>query len=346
MDNNKVTKTGPPEQADSTKSRKRIIPVVGLFFLAPLVGEFLLGNIPITLIWLLPILALMYGGGAVFIREITRHLNRGWPSRIYLCLAFGITEEAFVTQTLFNPDYLGIRLLDYGYIELLGIGAWWTVFVLIIHTIWSTAVPIAMAENLWPKVRNSSWLGWAGLIISGLVFISGCVVSFILQPATYRATDLQYVCAAAAVIILVVIAMIAPRFKITGWSGNNKVPSTFVMGGIALAFGSVFMLLAIMRESIPAGLNVAAMIGLLVAGSILFWNWSKRSAWSERHNTAVVGGLLITYAWYGFVQVPSIGNISSITDALGNAVFSFGAVILILIAWRRTDKNHVLAGGE
>jgi hypothetical protein len=43
----------------------RIIAASGLFFLSPFVAEFLLGNIPITMLWLLPILALLYGGGCL-----------------------------------------------------------------------------------------------------------------------------------------------------------------------------------------------------------------------------------------------------------------------------------------
>lgn len=43
----------------------RIAPAVILFFLAPLVAEFLLGNLPITMLSSLVVLAPMYGGGAL-----------------------------------------------------------------------------------------------------------------------------------------------------------------------------------------------------------------------------------------------------------------------------------------
>ena len=41
---------------------RRTAPAVGLFFLAPLVAEFLLGNLPITLLPALVLLAPLYGG--------------------------------------------------------------------------------------------------------------------------------------------------------------------------------------------------------------------------------------------------------------------------------------------
>ncbi|WP_432834180.1 hypothetical protein [Dactylosporangium sp. CA-092794] len=51
---------------------RRIAPAAGLFFLAPLVAEFLLGNLPITMLFALVALAPMYGGGALLIRELAR----------------------------------------------------------------------------------------------------------------------------------------------------------------------------------------------------------------------------------------------------------------------------------
>ena len=111
---------------------KRVAPAVGLFFVAPLVAEFLLGNLPINLLGVLLILAPLYGGGALLIREVVRRTDRGWPTIFMLALAFGVLEEAFTTQSLFNPNYLrlNLHLLDRAYIPALGIGGWWTVFVL------------------------------------------------------------------------------------------------------------------------------------------------------------------------------------------------------------------------
>jgi hypothetical protein len=48
---------------------RRVAPAVGLLLLAPLVGEYLLGNVSIVEIAALPILALLYGSGAVLIRR-------------------------------------------------------------------------------------------------------------------------------------------------------------------------------------------------------------------------------------------------------------------------------------
>ena len=94
----------------SQEKRRGIWPALGLVFVAPLVAEFLLGNLPIKLLPALIVLAPMYGGGALLIREVVRRTGRGWPSILLLGMAYGIFEEAYTTQSLFNPNYLKLNL--------------------------------------------------------------------------------------------------------------------------------------------------------------------------------------------------------------------------------------------
>ncbi len=89
---------------------KRAAPAIALFFLAPLVAEFLLGDLPITMLPALIVLAPLYDGGALLIREVARRKGRGWPTIILLGVAYAVFEEAFTTQTLFNPNYLNLNL--------------------------------------------------------------------------------------------------------------------------------------------------------------------------------------------------------------------------------------------
>jgi hypothetical protein len=76
-------------------------PALALFFTAPLVAEYLPGDLPITLVSAsLPWLAL--GGGAILIRETDRRAQRGWPAILVLGMAYAIFEEAFY-RILSNP---------------------------------------------------------------------------------------------------------------------------------------------------------------------------------------------------------------------------------------------------
>src|SRR3954470_10607100 len=100
----------------------RLKPAFSLVLLAPLIAEYLLGSLSFAQLPLFPIMMLMYGAGALFVREVARRSGRGWPAIILLGLAYGVIEEGLATQSLFNPHYLGLRLLDYGFIPAWGIG--------------------------------------------------------------------------------------------------------------------------------------------------------------------------------------------------------------------------------
>src|SRR4051794_25897729 len=107
-------------------------PALCLFVASPLIGEYLLGSLPASMLPLLPLMAAMYGSGAILIREWVRRTGRGWPSIVVLATAYGFFEEGFVTQSLFNPNYLHLRLLDYGWLPQLGIALPWTLYVVTI----------------------------------------------------------------------------------------------------------------------------------------------------------------------------------------------------------------------
>ena len=84
---------------------RRILPAIGLFFLAPFISEYLLGDFPLTKLEYILILGPLYGGGALLIREVVRRSGKGWPTILVLAFAYAVLEEAFTTQTLFNARH-------------------------------------------------------------------------------------------------------------------------------------------------------------------------------------------------------------------------------------------------
>jgi hypothetical protein len=339
-----------PDQTAPVPRRRHLRSALGLFLLAPLVGEFLLGNLPITMLWLLLLLAPLYGGGALLIRETSRRFNLGWPGMVVLGLAYAVVEEAFVTQSLFNPNYVGLRLLDYGYIETLGISGWWTVFVLGIHTIWSTSVPIALVEVLTPEARRTPWLGAPGLAVAAALFLTsgGLLYVFQHQMDPFQASSAQLAVSAGVVVMLIALAFALGRVKPPVPVRGERPPSAGFAGGAAFVLGSAFMGAAALTPSsgtpgldIPAAASIAVMILLLAAGCLMCWRWSRRGGWSLQHQLAVAGGLLLTYVWYGFVQRPSSGGVSATVDILGNVVFATAAVLLLIFAARSSRSSEL-----
>jgi hypothetical protein len=317
----------------------KISAVAGLFFLSPFIGEFLLGNISITALWLLPVLALLYGSGSILIRETVVRLKLRWNGILILCLVYGIMEEAFATQSLFDPNYLGLRLLDFGYIKTLGIGAWWTVYVLGIHIIWSTAVPIALMDGLSPKMRNTPYMGKIGYGVLVALFLIVCISPiFARKENDFTASAAQFTITSIIIALLIFLAITIGRSKKQN-TINKEAPKPILLGLISFFLGSAFMLTTIIISRVSVELNVAMMILLLSAGCILFWRWHKRVNWSVKHFLAVTGGLLFTYAWFGFIQKPSVGNTTPLIDLTGNAIFAGISLILFYMAWRKNASK-------
>jgi hypothetical protein len=312
----------------------RVAPAVVLFFLAPLVAEFLLGNLPITMLSALVVLAPMYGGGALLIREGVRRTGRGWPSILVLGLAFGILEEAFTTQTLFNPDYLklGMRLLEPAYLPSLGIGGWWTVFVLTLHTVWSIATPIALVEALFGERASTPWLGRLGLLVTGLLLAFGAVATtgFTLHGDPFVASASQFAGSATLCGLLIVMAFTFPP-RGRAQRAAESVPNGWRVGAGSLAAGSAFLLV----PNTWGWWAVATYLTVDLAAIGVVTRWSHRGGWNGRHRLALAGGATMAYAWHAFPQAPVVGGADAMTDLVGNLVFALGAIVLLVIAARR-----------
>lgn len=321
------------EAIDQPRGFRKIAPALVLFFLSPFVAEFLLGNMSISVLPLLLALAPMYGGGAVMIREMARRCNRGWPTIILLALAYGLIEEGILIQTLFNPHYLGLSLLQEAYISRLGIGGWWTPFVLTLHTVWSISVPIAITEGLFAKRRETPWLGKIALPIFGLLFVLGCVMIFKTthRQDHFQATPAQLFSVIALIAILTVLAFW--RKKIPAREVGST-PGPIVIGIITFLLGLAFMSA---HAVVHAWVNVAVYAVLYVVAIALLSLWSRRASWTPLHTLAAGGGALLTYAVTAFPQEPVIGAKGAV-DLVGNSVFAAVAICLLWLATRNQSR--------
>lgn len=326
------------KNAGAAAARKRgILPALGLFVLAPIVAEFLLGNMPISMLGLLAILAPVYGGGALLIRETVRRTGRGWASILVMALAYGILEEAFLDQTLFNPDFLGLHLhlLEPAFVPALGIGIWWTIFVLTLHTVWSITVPIALVEALVPERAETPWLGGIGISVVAVLFALACTAmtfSSIQRDAHhFVASPSQFAWSAIACLGAIAVALRLPRRSRR--TAEGAVPSPWLLGGAALVAGLLFLF-------VPQGwawgaVGIYLLLDAVVITAILAW--SGRSAWNGGHLLGLAGGAAMAYGAHAFVQTPALGSVNTLTR-IGNVVFACLAAGVIAVGSRRTGR--------
>ena len=312
--------------------RRGTWPALGLVFLAPLVAEFLLGNLPIKLLPALIVLAPMYGGGALLIREIVRRTGRGWPSILLLGMAYGIFEEAFTTQSLFNPNYLKLNLglLTPAYIPSLGIGAWWTLWMLMVHGIWSISTPIALVEACVPDGARTPWLGRVGLAVAAIVFLFGAVATTLMgyKQDHYMASPAHFVGAVVVIVVLVFLAFKVPAIR--RYASYRNAPSAWILGAVALALASAAMLVP-MNWGWGA---VAALMGLDVGMLTVVLLWERTGAMTLAHQLALGAGAALAYGWHAFLGHPAVGKLDA-SVRVGNAIFLAGAIALIWFAAKR-----------
>jgi hypothetical protein len=319
---------------------RRLAPVLALFFLAPLIAEFFLGDFPIVLLPLIVALAPMYGGGALLIREVVRRTHRGWPAMVTLALAFGVLEEGLLTQSLFNPNYTDDHLLDPGFVPLLGIGIPWTVFVLSLHTIWSISTPVAIVEESASGRRTEPWLGRLGLSVTGALFVVGSVITFAISYGDshhFLAEPGQLAGSAALAVVLVVVALALPKPKPDpAVRRSRRAPSPWLVFASAIAAGGLFMA-GITVDVV--WLCVTFMLLGLAAAACLAAAWSRRSGWQRWHRFALASGALFTYSWHAFLMGESTSTAEFVVNLVSHILYALGALGIAWLAVRRIRRQ-------
>lgn len=331
---------------------RRIVPAVLLTVLAPIEAEFLLGDFTIRSLGLVLVLLPLYGCGALLIREVARRTNRGWPSILLLGAAYSLMEEGFLTQSLFNPNYMGQRLLDYGYVPALGTSLNWSVFVLSIHVVWSIATPILIAEGVAADQRTLSWLKTPGLGITSMLFVVGCALtaSFSLKSSAFVATRSQFI-VVGLLVLLAVVGSFAIRAR-----ADTGAHETTAVGSIAprpiwallvtLALASAFMV----AEPVARHRGMAPFLTVLTrlaceigAGGVIV-SWSRMRTWGPSHYLAISAGTTLTYSLYGFVVLlqghTNLGAPTEWIDVAGHIVLA--SVVFLLILWGARRSRVVL----
>lgn len=314
-------------------------PALILFFLAPLVAEFLLGDLPITFLPALVVLAPMYGAGALLIREIVRASGRGWPSILLLGGAYGMLEEAFTTQSLFNRDYLHLHmgLLNAGYIPALGMGAWWTLWMLNVHPVWSIATPIVLTEALFPSRAQRPWLGPIGRIVVGIVFAFGLAANTVVgwRQDRFLAQPFQFAIGGAMIAALLCAGLAIPARR--NRAGAKRAIDPWIAGGCALLAATA----ALLVDKNWGWWAFVILLAIDLVFLVLALRWTVRPGWGPFHVFAMGAAAALAYAWHSFIQPQVVGKPDAVA-LVGKVIFALGTIVIIWLGAMRT-RSHLAA---
>lgn len=316
-------------------TRRPLLMTLGLLVLAPTVGEFLLGNIPVSQYASVLILIPLYGAGALLVREAGRRLG-GWPTLALFAAAYALVEEAPVDQMVFNPGYLGQDFFDPGtVIPGLGVSGTLVIYSVALHTVWSICVPIALVEAFDPT-PTLPWLRTRGLVVTAAVFVAGCVFLGVDQAdeLDFVGTPLQFGVAAVAILALVGAGVAVGRRPAPA-PRPGRPPRPWLVGVEAFLLTSGYWLVS----GVP-GLVAQTVVFLATAGVavLVVRRWSRRRGWDGRHRLALGAGAAATYGlWFGPAQAGELGT-GPAEIAVGALVFGL-AVLLVVLAGRRAVRR-------
>ena len=319
---------------------RRFLPVMVLIVMAPLVAEVLPGSTPLTMPGLVLIDLLIYGPGALLIRELVRRRGRGWASILLLGAAYGLIEEGLALQSLFNPGYNNVSQWD---ARLFGVNWAYAEIAIIVHIIWSAAIPILLTELLFPDRRTTPYLHRFGLIVTGIWYILGVAVVWLFSQIAfpYRVSPVLLGLVAVIVIVLVVIALgMFPRQESRPKRALNAPQPWVVLLVIGTGACVGQALNSLLWRVQPAfaqfPLVLVPMLGTLVVLAAMIWlvrNFAQARDWSDRHLLALVSGTLIAHTGVG-------GLIFSKTMAKGVAIGVLGLAMMILLVLFAVRVRH------
>src|SRR4051812_16405345 len=152
------------------------MPAISLMLLAPLVAEVLPGATRFSSLFVFPIEVCVWGGGALLIREVVKRLRLGWPSMLLLAVALAIAEECLIQQTSLAP--LVIKLKGEEYVRAYGVNYVYFLWAVVYESVFVVFVPIALAELIFWRRRDETWVNRTGIVIVGVLFVLGSLLAW------------------------------------------------------------------------------------------------------------------------------------------------------------------------
>src|SRR5277367_4483922 len=300
--------------SSSTRSTwQRLAPIVTLLLLAPIIGEVLLGATRLSYLFVLVPEIMVWGCGALMIREAVRRWHGGGTSLLLLGLALSIAEEFIIQQTSLAP--LPWPGGNPAYARMWGVNWIYFLFMLGYECVWVVLVPVQATELIFRDRRHEPWLRTRGFIISGLVFILGSYIAWyawtqrarpvVFHAAKYRPPLVNIMLGALAIVTLILSSYVTAKRK-KSRPAERKISRTpppwlVVLGTLVMGFPWFWLigLMFVPRQLAPwipmlAGIGWAAM-----SIAIIKW-WSSAPGWQDMHRWAIAFGALVVCMVAGF----------------------------------------------
>jgi hypothetical protein len=321
--------------APARSGRRRRGPVVLLLVLAPIVGEYLLGNVPVRAAAGLLVLAPLYGGGALLVREVVRRRGRGAGAMLAAGAAYGVIEAGLIDGSLFNPQFQGMAL-GAAPVPWLGVSAYYALHFVVGHAVWSITVPIVIAESWAREQARQPWLPRRALVVVGVVYLAG---GLLIQLDMRQTSDFRTSMPQAAGTLLVAGTLLG--LALGPWPRAGRPPSAAAVPRPARLVLPAFVLSSLFFGASESWPGVLWSVSVLLVAALLVRRMAGGAGWSRRHELALAVGVLPTYAWGSFV-VTSLRPDSTPADHAGNVVVALLVALVVVVAVRQTRRHETI----
>jgi hypothetical protein len=323
--------------------RGRLLPALTLALLAPVVAEILSGSTKLSFIFVLIPEIMVWGFGALIIRDLVRRWRGGSTSMVLLALALSVAEEWVIQQTSLAP--LPWVATQYG--RIWHVNWIWFLFFLGYESVWVVLVPVQLTELIFRSRRADPWLSRRGLGVSALIFLTGSFLAWFLwtqiaRPKTFHVSKYQPPFA-QLILGLVMIASLAVAAYLlrnlgTRTHPRRRVPVAWIAALAAVLFATpwygLMSLIFGVHRTWPLWMPMTA--GCLWAGCswavISYWTASEK--WSDLHRLALCFGATVVVMVCGFL---GSGNWLRI-DLAAKIVLNIVAVLIFFVSAKRLYK--------
>jgi len=290
------------------KKRGWLPPAVALYLLSPIVGELLSGSTPPAEFFTpfgFTVIVMLYGGGAVTVRELKVRWRKGMGSLLLLGAAYGVIEEGLMVASFQNPLWPDLGVLGvFG--RWLGVNWVWAVELTAYHSIVSITVPIILVELAYSDRKAEPWLSGLWLkIVSGVLIGDVFIGFFIFTAFTGFWPSLpHYFFTAFITALLVFLAYKLPSDFIRRGDCPMRKPRHYLILTTlsALACGTVFWVLPNLLNFTLAPVLVIILGLMIVLGYIRYltsFNWRNAIT---LHRFALAAGTLAPFIVFSFIQ--------------------------------------------
>jgi hypothetical protein len=299
-----------------------------LFFLSPIIGELLSGSAPPVEFFnpfSVLVLSILYGGGAVLIREAKVRWRKDFTAILLLGAAYGIAEEGLFVKSFFDPNWMDLEpLANYG--RIFGINLIWAIYLTFYHMVVSIAVPIALVELLYPEKRGKPWLTDKGVKLLFLAFVfNGAFIFLALNP--YSPPLIPYLFFLVLTILIVKKAKQLPPKILIHFGKREASEKKLVVLGFLLMSIFFFGLFGLPNFLSPI-LNIlttSLSIGIVV---VLILRYSLN--WKDKHSWAFCFGILLF-----FIILAPLQELDKSRPDNTSGMTLVGLAVLIFLLWLR-----------